>query len=503
MPAEIRTALSQYYSASQAAKGYARRKGKQSSRGLPLFIAEDGRALGNGIGIPNDATNITIPQSWSPPTSHDDDDEDTKPPSPLITWTIRQLYVTLSVIAKDKVLAGGGVFHGTNVPFFADEWERAACEGDDKDDIDLVQDTHLQREGELLKDCDFDDAIMEEAAGRGEAEVCEEEEALAQLCNVAQVKDTSSAYAQCTPQGFRFGNDLPLFLTPTLTSPTASPDDIRQTRLLYARALLALPPTTPTIPIYYYMCSYPSCESLPPFKDRTKLDRHIHLHHTNPAIKAQYKRRITGCPYCVLWVIQNSDGLDDLPEELLSGPEIISTIEASEWEKILEQEVWPCPVWKKKIFKSGNYRGLGGKRSVDVDSGDDESGGEDFQSGSKEEEEDGSDDDWIEKDIEYDTADVDGEDEDGRPRRVIRLLTSSRNGRTLAQGHLHQLGSHGKFHDHLWRHFLAQDRTCAFGCKLGDGCDSETFLLHLEEKHGLRLEFGINMQVTKLCCGTT
>lgn len=77
------------------------------------------------------------------------------------------------------------------------------------------------------------------------------------------------------------------------------------------------------------------------------------------------------------------------------------------------------------------------------------------------------------------------------------------NGRTLAQGHLHQLGGHDRFHDHMWRHFLVQDRTCAFGCKLGIDCTSDKFLLHIEDKHGLRLQFGFKMQVTNRRCGTT
>ncbi|KIO32892.1 hypothetical protein M407DRAFT_211664 [Tulasnella calospora MUT 4182] len=511
MPDYLRTATADYYAANIAFKNFSRRKEKAKPRGLPLFIAEDGQAVDNGIGLPNQPTDIVIPPSETIPPTFDEEGNDPdagSTSSPLETWTICQLYATLAKVAKDKPLAGGGVFYGSNVPFFAD-----SMDGEDSESAD-DEDEH--RNAEMLKDFNFKEDKDDDSDDQGDSgsggedgggaeDQVSPEDVLERLREIANTEDPTSVYAQCTHQGFRFANDLPLFLAPTLTSPTASPDDVRQTRLLYARGLLNLPLTTP--PVNTYTCSYPSCERLPPFKDVTKLDRHVHLRHVNPSIKARYKRHITGCPYCILWVIQNSDGLDGLPEELLAGPEIFSSIEVSKWEEILEEhDVWPRPRWKKAIFKSGQYRQLGVKRSVD-DGGDSED--EDDGQGVHREADDDDDDndndndnDWIVQDIDYETAKDDLKVEGGNTRRIVRLLTLSRNGRTLAQGHLHQLKGHDQFHNHIWKHFLAQNKTCAFGCKLGANCDSDRLLLHLEDKHGLRLEFGINMQVTRQCCGT-
>lgn len=488
LPAHLRTALRQYYDANLAWKKVNNRKEKEKSRGLPLRITEDGRSTDNGIGLPNAPTDIVVPQTFPPPPPLDQEDVDEEDArqedarqeddpdaaavsSPLETWTICQLYAELARVAERKVkgkvkrkkLEGGGYFYGCNVPFFADEldgedrklfnnkapdeWRDSAMfkdvsledgadddaddqGGEDDDDSDSEYDQEDEEDDQEEEEDEEDGAEGENGGGGGGAEEEEEEEeddytpeeALAELREVADVKDPKATYAQCTDQGFRFSKDLPIFLTKRLTSPTTSRSEKQQTRLLYARAALKLALTTP--PIEAYSCDDPSCAHLPPFKDVTKLDRHTHLHHVNPAIKARYKQRITGCPYCILWVIQNSANLHrHLPAELLDGPEIIRSIKVSELEEILEweklTEQWPRPLWKKAIFKSGTYRQLGVKRSAADGDGseeeeeEDEGEEEDDDSVQSEEETDpaNDDEDWIERDVEYETAKVDDDEE--------------------------------------------------------------------------------------------
>lgn len=199
-----------------------------------------------------------------------------------------------------------------------------------------------------------------EKAGKGNEQTVSPADLMQQLQETS-VEDPRSQHARCTAHGFRFSNNFPLYLIPHLESDAQSPS----IRLLYSSGYLALPLTTPNE--HVHACPYPSCKALRPFKDATKRDRHLHNQHVNPSLRAHYKRRVTGCPYCVIYVIQKSKNLVGVPAELLSGPKILEDIKQDDWETILlETNEWPRAVWKKRIFKSGKYHQLHGAAKTNL-----------------------------------------------------------------------------------------------------------------------------------------
>ncbi|KAG9004755.1 hypothetical protein FRB90_010751 [Tulasnella sp. 427] len=289
-----------------------------------------------------------------------DKDKDNQQYPSLSSWSIRQLYSTLAQHAAGKDLAGGGHFYASNVPYFADDLDdlealdRAQRQGTLDEEAVISQDPHLHQNVQILRDASFkgdnlsEDEDLEvpnkkgkgrEVSSKAEVSAADVLQGLIKAANLDE-EDTflTKDYARCTENGSRFVNDVPIFLHNLFNSPTTTPKELAQARLLYSQALLGLKLTTPPL-TEAYKCSEANCQHRGHnFDDLTKLHRHIHLHHINPSLKAQYKRRVTGCPYCVLWVIQNTPELEVL-EELRGGPEILDGIDLSEWENIANKDL--------------------------------------------------------------------------------------------------------------------------------------------------------------------
>lgn len=176
----------------------------------------------------------------------------------------------------------------------------------------------------------------------------------------------------------------------------------------------------------------------------------------------------------------------------MKEPKILSHLDRRNWEKIIADAEWPRQQWKHNIFKSGQYCNLCAPKGP-KDNIDDEE-----ELTVKEDE-----DNWIEQDVEYkDSADVYDEEEEETALRKVRLISGLCNGRNMAQLYLYPGFGIDSFHNHLWRHCLAQGSVCAFGCKMEDSFNLDNFLLHLEDKHGVWLDFGVNLGIIKQCSET-
>ncbi|KAG8962655.1 hypothetical protein FRC00_009157 [Tulasnella sp. 408] len=488
IPLELREILVKLYDVTQKIKRLSRTAPAATTEvSGPVMIDARGHQISDHAGSSNNTPTGLDPDAIGP---RGDDAEalDTSDDSGLANWNIRQLFRVLALAPTDAQLKGGGKFYRENIPFFLDDlaaMDQPASAGDQ-----AVQKL-VGEDGSGGADDDGDD----DGEVSGEA-------ALLELQGVVGLVE-SEDNAKCSENGFQFTNDLPAYLVPTIHGP---PEEQQHTRLMYGRGIHQLPWTTPSVASR--RCPHDDCADLDPFKDATKFSRHVHLHHINPELKAEYKKRLTGCPFCIMYIIQNSPDVEK-PDEILKAPTILSHVKRSEWEEIISGGEWPRQKWKRRIFKSGKYRNLVAQKSPKDKLDDEEepaTDGEDGEDGEDEEdEEDDFDDSWIEKDCEYDdSADVSSDEEEGGEEecRKVRLISHRRNGRNMAQSYLYPGFGNDNYHSHLWRHFLAQGGVCAFGCELEEGCSSDTFLLHLEEKHAIRLDFGVNLGIIKRCCGT-
>lgn len=418
---------------------------KQAKR---LVASAAGRDPLAGILVTTDGSmvfdNSHLPHSLQPtPTArpvppysldHNDFSDSSTEPPPRMPSIYNLFQLLADVSASDAALAGGGKFTMSELsaqlpvepdPVHIDVMDDDADDGGYLDRL-LVDQQHDQNA--LVEDIPLENITKQYLA--------------ASTHPLPRLPPPSAA-------GLHFQNNRPV-----LSSNTTDPSERRDSRLLFVKALVDLPLVTASTPDQAVFCDLGSCKRQS-FSCAFKLARH-HLSHTNEDIKRSYitdAHRVTGCPYCVLWVLQNTSHDITVPSCIKDCPNVVQSMPIADWDarRMKEGRVLSPPRdWRKSLFQPTGPLNEKSKK----------------------------------------------------PKSKTFTANGSSKGRSVAAGHLTP-DVRFAFHTHLYNHYLAQGFTCAFGCKLPAPLEEnvDALLLHLESEHGLLLDFEYSLDTLRSCCG--